>query len=426
MGIIYLIVKFFRKHLIANLLIVIGIVLSILLMTLLFNRYHYFFQVYHDYSNTPAENALFFMGREAVLVEEENHLDEIIVSSHDDLRQALESHPFVEGISVYGHFSVSENHAKSPVFVYDPITANYLPIKEQVSGDWLFNHHKDIAFPVVVYNGKDIEIGDKLSLKLELYHQFSTPERSRDDIEERWIEAEVIGLINSLSSKIMNSNIKSNDHLNFEALLQESVFFANETVFFMEYNDEIFSDYRFSTDNFLVYLREDIPMDEVTSLKEELNESGYVLTGHEMLENSRNTAQEFLLMDFSLFFSVAAITIVSLLSLTFLNVKKWAPLISIYYIHGCSLRRSLGAYFIYLFGIVILSFLIGAGILWFLNHELHLTTVILTDYDMILYHFNWDVQIQALVLISIILIFGSFLPFAILSQKNKLSIVRED
>lgn len=422
---LYLSGKFLKKHLIANILIVLGIVLSLLLITLLLNRYHYFFQAYHDYIDTPADNALFFMGRESALVEEDNHMDSIIVSSHDELLKELENHNIVEGISVYGYFS--ENNGENAVFVYDNITADYLPLKENINGHWLFNHEKDVDFPVVVYNGGNIEVGDKLSLNLELHNQFSTSQRSSDEIEERKIEAEVIGLINASPSgiRIMNSNIKSNDSLNFEDLLQESAFFLDQTVFFMEYNDEVFSDYRFSTDNFFIYLKEDAPTDEVKQLKEKLSEYGYVLEGREMLKNSKDTAHGFLLMDFSLFFSVAGITLVSLISLTFLNVKKLVRLISIYYINGGSLRRALGAYLVYLFGLIVLSFLIYSGILWLLNYQIHATTSILTDYEMILYQFKWNIQIQALVLISIILILGSFLPFAIISKKSKLSILKE-
>lgn len=423
MRILYLSGKFLKKHLIANILIVVGIVLSLLLITLLLNRYHYFFQAYHDYIDTPADNALFFMGRESVLVEEDNHMESIIVSSHDELIKELENHNIVEGISVYGYFS--ENNGENAVFVYDNITANYLPLKENINGHWLFNHGKDVDFPVVVYNGGNIEVGDKLSLNLELHNQFSTSQRSSDEIEERKIEAEVIGLINAPPSGIMNSNIKSNDSLSFEDLLQESAFFLEQTVFFMEYHDELFSDYRFSTDNYFVYLKEGAPADEVERLKEKLSEYGYVLEGHEMLDTSKNTAQNFLLMDFSLFFSVAGITLVSLISLTFLNVKKLVRLISIYYINGGSLRRALGAYLVYLFGVIVLSFLIYSGILWLLNYQIHATTSILTDYEMILYQFKWDIQIQAISLISIILIVGSFLPFAIISKKSKLSILKE-
>lgn len=424
MRMLYISGKFLRKHLFANILIVLGIVLSLLLITMLLNRYHYFFQAYNDYTNTPAANALFLMGRESVSIEEDNNMDEMIISSHDELLTELGKHDIVQGTSVYGYFG--ENDGENAVFVYDNITADYLPLKENVTGHWLFNHDKNVGFPVVVYNGGNVEAGDKLSLNLELFNQFSTSEQSRDDIEERKIEVEVIGLIDSLPSGIMYSTVKSNDSLAFEDLLQESVFFLDQTVYFMEYNEELFSDYRFSTDNFFVYLKEGAPTDEVEQLKEKLSEYGYVLEGREMLETSRETAHHFLLIDFPLFFSVAGITLVSLLSVTFLNVKKLMRSISIYYINGCSLKKALSAYLAYLFGVIILSFMIYSGTLWLLNYQMLSTTIILTDYEMILYQFKWSVLIQAFMLISIILTFGSFLPFAIISKKNKLSILREN
>lgn len=423
MKVIYLSFKFLKKHLMANILIVVGIVLSLLLITMLLNRYNYFFQAYHDYIDTPVENALLFMGREAVATEKDD-FDGVIVNYHDELLDQLESNDIVDGFSVYGYFS--ENDGGNAVFVYDDITANYLPIKEDVNGHWLFNHDQDVAFPVVVYNGENVEIGDKRSLTLSLNNQFSTEVRRSDEIEEKEIETEVIGLIDSPLPRIMHSTVKSNGSLSLEDLLQESVFYLDRTVYFMEYHDELFSDYRFSTDNFFIYLTEGALTDEVERLKEKLSDYGYVLAGHEMLEVSRNTAQRFLLSDFSLFFSVAGITLVSLLSLTFLNVKKLMRSISIYYINGCSLSRAWSAYFIYIFSVVFFSFLIYWVALWLLNYQMYTSAFILTDQDTILFKFSWSVQIQTLFLISVVLILGSFLPFSIISRKNKLSIVREN
>lgn len=417
---IYISIKFLKKHLIANILIVVGIVLSLLLITMLLNRYSFVFQTYQDYIDTPVQNALFFMGREAV--EEDDDFAPMIASYHDELLKELESHSIVEGISVYGYFS--ENDGENAVFAYDDITANYLPLKEDVNGRWLFNHDKDVAFPVVVYNGENIEVGDKLLLTLELNNQFSTPLRGLV-IEKREIEGEVIGLINSTPSKIMHSTIKSNGSLDFDSLLQNSVSFLDQTVYFIEYNDESFSDYRFSTDNFFIYLKEDALTDEVEQLKEKLTDYGYVLEGLEMLEMSKDAANHIFLNDSPLFFSVAGITLVSLLSLTFLNVKKLMRSISIYYINGCSLRRALRAYLVYIFGVILLSFLIYWGTLGLLNY-INSTKMFLTDSDIILFQFKWSMQIQAFMLISIILIFGSFLPFSIISKKNKLSILREN
>lgn len=120
---LYIAKKFFSKHLIANLLIIIEIALALLLITLLVNRYDYYFKTYHDYKDSPIEHALFFMGREETIIDGED-FDALIKDYHQDLIEDLKDHADIEGISVYGYFS--EDNGENAVFVYDDITAGYL------------------------------------------------------------------------------------------------------------------------------------------------------------------------------------------------------------------------------------------------------------------------------------------------------------
>lgn len=421
---IYLSIKFFKKHFFANLLIVLEIVFALFVATLLMNRTYYLFRNVSFFSDTAIEKSVYFMGHAGEWTDNNTYL---IEGYHDKLREDLAPYSeVIDGFSTVAEFTTTEEHT---VFVYDAITADYL--KENFNGE-PFPEEENGVLPAFVYNDMTVGVGDEVTLEIYVQNQFVTNIEDSFEPDLVPVELTISSIVKEISPTLIHSGtMKTNTLFDMQNLTLEGAnVYTDRTVYFIPYTDELFGDYQFQSDTFFIYFSEDILPEQVDDIRAILNTYGTHFLGSDILEETRARAESQFAYDLYMFVSIAVIAIVSLLSITFLNVKKMMRYISVYYINGCSFRKAMQIYFTYLLGLLLLSVVLFLSYMGYMQisiaSSMERSEFLVSAIYSATYAFNLINQLIAFAIVFFILFAGSFLPFRFISRKSLIQIIKEE
>lgn len=407
----YLAFKFFKQHWLANILIIAEIIFTLFMATILINRTNYIFQTYRAFENTPISNSIYFMGR----VGASTQSGVIIEPYMDDLQTELSSLKGIRGISSIGLFNTPSGEF---VISYDDLTASF--IKQDTKGSWLIAYNDN---GIVVYGSKN-SIGTKLNLDIELYNQFLFDNEFKTEVKSGSFE--VIGTSDHLSDTLLYTTIKTNKTVNLDRFLLNNNFYKDSTVYFIPADNEIFSNYKQPTDSLFLYLDKSISQQDIDAINTVLDKYGTHMNGKDILNLTYEESINRLVYDLYLFLSIALIAIISLISIAFLNIKKFTKYISIYYINGCSFKKAMCIYLCYLFFLMISAVLLFYLALIYVNYDNNKNYQLLSTIYIRTYEIKLKTQSIAILSVMLMMLIESFIPFYIISRKTRVNLLKDD
>lgn len=407
---ISLALKFFRQHWLANVLVIAEIIFTFFTATILINRTDYIFQTYNAYAKTPIANSIYFMGRVGV----ESDKGPMITPYFNDLKSELSSLDGIKSISKIGMFNTDDGL----VIIYDKETAKF--IKQEVQGKWLDENESN---EIVAY-GTSHNIGDKVKLNLTLFNQYSYD--GEIEYESTIQDFQINGIADALSDTLLYSTVKTNGIVNLDRFIFNNSSYQKYPVYFIPAENEIFDEYQQPTDTFFIYLNEKISQDDLNKIDNVLDKYGTHIYGKDILEKTYSETIDRFIFDFYTFLSIAIIAIVSLISIAFLNIKKFSNYIAVYYINGCSFKKAMLIYIIYLSILAFASIVLYYGLLFSINLKNMADFNILPTIYIRTYQLKFKVQLIAFTSVIAMMLMVSFVPFYFISRKEKINLLKNN
>ena len=405
---------FFRKHLFANLIVIIEIVMVFTMILMVSNRTIHLYKTYSSFSEEKTQQFVYFMGRTGSDVGDGYSIGDYLEALQSDIKEL----PYIEGVSSIGFFDTAEGET---LITIDDLTLKRLPHSKAIQS--IIDRPDDNS---ALYYGNTIEKNQTIDRELLLYKQY----KLHDDDEQELITSkqslDIIKYGKKLDSYIFQANYKSNMQFPIERVLYDRSLNYDRNLIIMSSNNSVLDSFQIPSDNFFIYLNSGYSQEDIEQLGDFLDLYGDWAFGTEMVQKSKIDANNTFLYDVNQLVVIIVIAGLSLICITFINIKKFARYISIYMLNGCKKVTAVFIYYIYLLGILFVSTGLFYALLSYLNITIHSSGRAYSDLKESLYAFNPPIQIATFTIILIYLTFGSLIPFYIMSKKSKINFMKEN
>lgn len=405
---IQLALRFFNRHWMANLIIIVEIIFLLFWVTTLINRSTYLYDSYNEFTDMGFKHTVYFMGPAAVhdSVSGWPYFEDY----HGEFLDQLESFPFVKGIARVNRFSTDHEI----IYAIDDITAS--KINPSISGHWLSERNE--VNEIVAYQ-TDVQIGESVELEIHLFNEFHTRANEMNATTQS-AEFSVVGELENLPRNLIEQNRKSNRIVGLAGFFQDMKYLEDQSIYFVSATHPMFDNYPMTTDNCFIYLNESITTGQMDKLTTFLGKYGYWMKGSDMLTVSKNEADDRFQYDLSGLISFAIILIASLVCLTFLNIKRFRNYIALYYLVGCSFIRSITIYMCYLGQLMTLSVAGFYAYYFYVNSTLDNSVELISA----TYRLHIGTQLMTFGIIAFALTVLSLIPFYLLTRPSQIEMIK--
>lgn len=379
-----------KKNITSNIMVMIIVCLACLMTSGVYNSVSRIYTDYFYFKDTPLKRSLLYMGRDRY---EGDEYAWTTVNSEDQekmtaLAEAAEKEGLIEGVSQMMRFGCdSANHMGGSVYVYDEITASYLKKGVRGKGEWIFdNPPQDGVYPIVVKNGtrdtkndddgkpvKDdngntiyfpqYEIGEIVDLEINMYKQV---QQSENFVFPRTmtVKCRVVGLVDDIEPFLFFLGNQYGTMVNDVRNTFDDYMDDEYTRIFFPYSKELFGDFDFCSGTTLYYFSDSAFEESIKAFYDEARKIGMCTLGREIIEKTKSDADYAFNRYFYVCYTLIGLSLISIVCVSFLNIKKLAKQIAIYRINGCSFLKSVAMYFTYFIAMYIISFLMFIGASW--------------------------------------------------------------
>ncbi len=349
-----IIMKLLSLHKLANICIIVEVCLTLFSLTFMLIQYNGAFEYYNAFKGMGIDNSIYFMGSTPVWNDKADGNESPIqygTSYTDEISKFLSDQPEYIGKSTILNTAIdisrwTQGNGFSSLYVYDELTAKHF------DGLWslgsLYNNNlPDGKVPCIIYknttNHEMFYIGQNLSAEVAIMNS------TGDQYVNRTIDFQVVNIVNRDSLPAFYPTAVSTMGMRLDNLFAP----PEEYVVFAPYIESLFG--AVESPSFVIYLDESITKIRLETIVQELDKYGYNATISEMMQTTKSVATDKLKTDFSGFIALIGISVLSLISVAFLNAKKLFYRFNIYNILGCSYHRSIQIYVGYLLSLVFSS-----------------------------------------------------------------------
>ena len=391
-----------KKNMVSNIMVMIILCLACLVTNVTYNILHQMYYDYDFFKDTPLNNSLMYMGGAR---DENGNLKAEDVEKMNAV--AKDNEDIIEGISKMMNFSCySADHADGSFYVFDQITASYMKKGIQGEGEWLFDSaEKDGYYPIVVFNGEltpkyDMDgnlIADKNGRPVYFPKYDDTGEVIKDsegypvdfplyklgetvelDVsaymhvqqigkiippKEMTLKCKVVGIIDSIEPFTFflgnQYGTLTNDVRNTFSLSDS----RERTCIFFPYNEELFGDFDFCNGTALYYFKNNAPVERIQAFCADAKAAGFCTLGSDIIQKTKDVADNEFNNEFFLCYTLAGLSLISIICVSFLNIRKLTKQIAIYRLNGCGFMKSVIIYFTYFAVMYGISFMMFLGVL---------------------------------------------------------------
>lgn len=446
--------NFWKKNKVSNIMVMIILCLACLITNAAYNVVHRIYSDYYYFKDTPLERSLVYMGGAR---DEKGNLKSEHVEKMNSV--VVENEDILEGISKMMNFNCySTDHASGSLYVYDKITASYMKKGIKGEGEWLYDSaiEKD-CYPIIVRNGEKephydkngklitdkngnpvyfpkydeegkiiaddegypidfplYKLGETVELKVTAYMHVQQTDKFIP-AKEMTLKCKVVGIIDSIEPFCFflgnrYGTLVDDVRNTFGVWGGEK-----NTAIFFPYIEELFKDYDLCYGVALYYFNDNASEQKILSFYNEARKIGFCALGSEIIQKTREGADIEFKRKFFLCYALAGLSLISILCVSFLNIRKLTKQISIYRLNGCSFIKSMVIYFTYfavMYGISFLMFL-GVSLIAKLfvreNDMLGLPTV-----------FTTDIKIASIIFLVglAVSVFAALIPFIFIKNKT--------
>lgn len=454
-GFLIFVKRLWTKNIGSNIAVTVMIFLTCCMTALVFNRIYRFYYEYNFFKDTPLNSSLFFMGREGNMEEEdeEGHIYSAIDTGlRDELISYGEEKGVIGGIARLMDFY--DKNSMCSVWIYDEITASYLGKGVVGSGKWLFEDEMtgEGYYPVVIHKGlhyvvdedgepdpetgvlpteyvmmgsDEFNIGDVLDLDISMSIS-SHPLEGKVPSKDVKVKAEIVGTAEENTPfRFMPCGQWGTIVQTVRETFADEMINDNAIIFF-PYDEELFKGYEFPYNTVLIYFNEDASKESIEDFYTYARGLGYCNLGSDILNETKAAADDHFKQSFFLIYMFMGLTLISIICISFLNVKKVRKIFSIYYLNGCSFIKSLGIYFTYfisMYGLSFLLFLAAMGIQQTLILNTHNPRYNIDDAQ--LYTIDPQVALAAVLVGVVVSIISTAVPFLIMKRRTVIQNLKE-
>lgn len=375
-----------KKNIASNIMVMIIVSLACLMTSGVYNSISQIYSDYFYFKDTPLNRSLLYMGGDRY--EGGFTVDSEYQEKMTALAEAAEKEKVIEGVSHIMRFGCNSSiRMDASVYVYDKITASYLKKGIRGKGEWIFDSSvQDGVYPIIVKNSSnntkldengglltddngntihfpEYEIGDIVDLEINMYKQV---QQSGNIVFPRTVtvKCKVVGLVYDIEPfPFFLGNVYGtlvNDVRN-----QFRYYMGDEhTCIFFPYSEELFGDFDFCYGTSLYYFSDSASEESIRAFYAEARQIGLCTLGSDIIEKTRSTADYAFNRYFFVCYTLIGLSLISIVCVSFLNIKKLTKQIAIYRINGCSFLKSAAMYFTYFIAMYIVSFLMFLGAAW--------------------------------------------------------------
>lgn len=381
--------RLWTKNIGSNITVTVMTFLTLYMISLSFNQIYGFYYEYNFFKDTPLNNSLFFMGREGTDVrDEENDLFYTAINTglRDKLIEYGEEKGIVKGISRMMNYHDDANNCD--IYIYDEITASYLGSGISGKGSWLYEEEKieDGCYPIVMHKGKHLQPDENAEIDPEtgeypyIYVMMDSGEYNMGDVIDMDIKMRLEAMSPDKIIPIKNVKVKGKivgtaeeikpfrfmvygtwgNMLNTVGNTFQDDTTADEAIIFFPYDEKLFEGYEFQWNTVLIYFNDDASEEEIQDFYSYAKGLGYSQLGRDIVDMSKKEADKAFRSYFFLLYLFMGLTLIAIVCVSFLNVKKIRKVFSIYYLNGCSFIKSVGiylTYFVSMYGLAVVLFL---------------------------------------------------------------------
>ena len=351
--------KIWTKNIGSNIITMIIICLACYLSSVLFNQFYREYRDYLYFKDTPLGKSVLFMGQEAMHDPDPDAFFQKVNTEYmENMIRYSENSGIVKGVSHMMSFRTDNMEGR--IIVYDEITASYLKDSLKLKGNWLFEKEENEFVSIAVYNG-DYNIGDIVDLDIYAYTAFQPVDRTIPD-KIISVKCIVTGIVKDFDSYCFRLGaIKGNGAYTIGNMFGSYVT-ADRPTFFFPYSEEFFHDYAFADDNALFYFTDSASENEMEEFYEYAKETGYSVLGSDIIAATKDAADSQFERHFFLFYLTLGLTVIAIICVSFLNIKKISRDFAVYYLNGCSFLKSVAIYYAYFVSMYLVSFIIFLAI----------------------------------------------------------------
>lgn len=444
--------RLWTKNIGSNIIVAVMVFLTCYMISLVFNLVYGFYQEYFYFKDTPLNNSLFFMGREGTFLRDDEY--EIQFTAIDtELRDKLLEYGEEKGIigGVSRLMDYYDDNARCSVWVYDKITASYLKKGIEGDGSWLFEEENtaDGCYPVVIYKGlhsvpdeeaapdlltgklpyKSVEmkndeynIGDTIDMDISMYLQAMSVDKIMPEKNVQ-VKGKIVGTVRELKPFMFMTNCQWGTAIDPVGEVFTNSSDINYACIFFPYDEELFKGYEFPFNNFLVYFKDDISEESIQDFYNYAKSLGYSQLGRDIVAASKAEADKAFRNSFFMLYMFMGLTLIAILCVSFLNVKKVRKLFSVYYLNGCSFKKSVGIYFTYFISMYGLSYLLFLAVTAIQSALVPKGSI---DLDSsLIFSIDHRVALAALLAGIVVSLVSTAVPFMIMKKKTAIQNLKE-
>lgn len=349
-----MIIKLLSMHKLANICIIVEVCLTLFALTLMFNRYNDAFEYYSAFKGMAIDNSIYYMGSIPVWNDKAGDNESPIqyaTSYSDEIEKFLSEQPEYIGKSSIIPTTIdiskwTQRNGFSSLYVYDEITAKNFD-RFWSTGKLYESNFLSGKIPCVIYENTNksglLHVGQNLSAEVAIINS------SGDQCVNKMIDFQVVAIVNRESLPAFSPTAGGTTEMRLDSLFAQS----EDYVVFAPNIESVFGEVESPT--YMIYLNENITQNRLETIVKELDKYGYSTTISDMLKTTKGVATDKLNSDFSGFAALIGISVLSLISVAFLNAKKLFYRFNIYNLLGCSYHRSFQIYIGYLLSLVFSS-----------------------------------------------------------------------
>lgn len=416
--------KIWTKNIGSNIITMIIICLACYLSSVLFNQFYREYRDYLYFKDTPLSKSMLFMGQEAMQdPDPDAFLKKVNTKYMEKMIRYSENSGIIKGVSHMMSFHTDNLEGK--IIVYDEITSSYLKDSLKLKGDWLFEKDEKELVPIAVYNG-DYNIGDVMDIDIYAYTTYQPVDRA---IPAKIISVKCIvtGIVEGFYSYCFSLGAIKGNSADTIGNIFGSYVTTDRPTFFFPYSEELFHDYAFANDNALFYFTDSATENEIEEFYDGAKDIGYCVLGSDIIAVTKNAADTQFDRHFFLFYLTLGLTIIAIICVSFLNVKKISRDFVIYYLNGCSFLKSVAIYYAYFVSMYLVSFIIFLAISYVQSTVIASLSTITEEAYSVSQMFSADISIalSACVAGFAISVISTVIPFIVMKNKRPVQILKE-
>lgn len=416
--------RIWTKNIGSNIITMIIICLACYLTSVILNQYYREYRDYLYFKDTPLNRSVLFMGQEAMLDPAPDVVFKKVNTKYmENMIQHSENSGIIKGISHMLSFQADNIDGK--IIVYDEITSSYLKDSLKLKGNWIFEQDEKNYIPIAVYNGA-YNIGDTVDLDIYAYTTYQPVDRTIPD-KIISVKCIVTGIVEDFDSYCFRLGAIKGNTADTIGNIFGSYVTTDRPTFFFPYLDELFHDYAFANDNALFYFTDSATENEIEEFYEFAKETGYSVLGSDIIAATKDAADSQFDRHFFLIYLTLGLTIIAIICLSFLNVKKISRDFAIYYLNGCSLLKSAAIYYAYFVSMYLVSFTVFIAIAYVQSTVIALSSTITQEAYSVSRMFSADigVALSACAAGFAISVISTIIPFIVMKNKKPVQILKE-